>query len=244
MVRFWLIVLGALLGALPLAAPTTAAAQFGGDDPEEDDEDTPQTLGRDAFQSGQSKFARGNYGGAADDFREAYQLSPRAELLYNIGECETRDGEPREALLAFDAYLEAISPMHPRRAAIVRRVEALRAEVAWLDAHEGEGPGATPWIVASIGGAVAVAGGILLGVGAADLSTANSAPPFTPPAEVDDARGDAYVLIGVGVGLLTVGLGTLIGGLYWGVTGAPEAPDDPEVEVGLGPGTLHLLGTF
>ncbi|MBW2461270.1 MAG: hypothetical protein JRH11_06460, partial [Deltaproteobacteria bacterium] len=161
MARFWLIVLATLLSALPLAAPTSAAAQFGGDDPEADDEDTPQTLSRDAFQSGQSKFARGNYGGAADDFREAYQLSPRAELLYNIGECEYRDDEPREALPAFEAYLEAISTTHPRRAAIVRRVEALRAEIAWLDAHEGEGPGAAPWIVASIGGAVAIAGAVL-----------------------------------------------------------------------------------
>ncbi|MBW2464243.1 MAG: hypothetical protein JRH11_21520, partial [Deltaproteobacteria bacterium] len=101
-----------------------------------------------------------------------------------------------------------------------------------------------PWIVASIGGAVAIAGAVLVGVGAADLTTANSAPPRTPPAEVDDARGDAYVLIGVGVGLLTAGLGTLIGGLYWGLTSGPEAPGDPEVEVGLGPGTLHLRGSF
>lgn len=245
MTRWWP---AALLGALSLTVPAAAAAQFGGDDPDadeaEDEEDTPEELSRDAFQSGQSKFARGNYSGAASSFREAYQISPRPELLYNIGECEDRDDEPVAALAAFEAYLAAISPVHPRRGGIERRIERLRITAAQREASDREGPGSTPWIVAAIGGAAAVAGGVLLGVGAADLSAANSAPAATPPSEVDSSRDTAYILIGVGVGFLVAGLGTLIGGLYWGLTSPRGGAEEPTVEVGAGLGSLHLRGAF
>ena len=76
------------------------------------------------------------------------------------------------------------------------------------------------------------------------MAAANAPPPLgTPPGEVAQARSNAEILIGVGIGLLAVGLATLTGGLYWGLASG-ERSLEPEVEIGLGPGSLHLRGTF
>jgi tetratricopeptide (TPR) repeat protein len=169
-----------------------------------------------AFHAGQAAFQRGHYTDAMESFREAYRLDPRPELLYDIGESAHRAGLLHDALEAFEAYLEQISDVHPRRAAISRKVTELRAAIARGDADAADGPGAAPWIIAGVGGALFVAGGICLGAGIAESSAAND--PGRPPAEMESARTTANALIGTSIALLSLGALGLAGGLFWGLS--------------------------
>jgi tetratricopeptide (TPR) repeat protein len=169
-----------------------------------------------AFRAGQAAFQRGHYTDALESFREAYRLDPRPELLYDIGESALRAERLHDALEAFETYLEQVSDVHPRRAAVSRKVTELRAAIARGDADAAEGPGAAPWIVAGVGGALVVAGGILLGAGIAESSAAED--PSRPPTGMENARRTANALIGTSIALLVLGALGLAGGLYWGLS--------------------------
>jgi tetratricopeptide (TPR) repeat protein len=59
---------------------------------------------------------------ALEEYTAAYQIEPRPELLFHIGQCHRRLGRPEEALFFFRGYLERV-PDAPDRA----QVEALAA---------------------------------------------------------------------------------------------------------------------
>jgi len=206
-----------------------------------------ETDAQSAFRSGQSKFQRENYSGAMESFREAYAIDPRPELLYNIGESADRADLLVDALEAFEAYLAEISDVHPRRRAIERRVVELRDAIARGEGDDGDA-GAGPWVIAGLGAASAITGGILLGVGIAERSAADNPEPGTPPAEVEDQRSRANTMTGVGIAMLTVGALALAGGLYWGVSsgssGRGDGSEDAEVEVAVGPASVLVRGRF
>ena len=58
------------------------------------------------FEAGRVAFSRGRYERALENFREAYALSARAELLYNIGTALDRLRRDAEAIEAFEEFLE------------------------------------------------------------------------------------------------------------------------------------------
>lgn len=80
--------------ALPqaaLAAPKVSAA----------DDAKARTL----YKQGDKAYAEGNYEAALDAFQQAYELSHRELLLYNIGNTYERLGKPKEAADALEQYL-------------------------------------------------------------------------------------------------------------------------------------------
>jgi hypothetical protein len=81
------------------------------------------------FTAGQLAYQAGRFDSALTQFTRAYELSHRAELLYNIGQCQDFLRHDAEALAAFEAYLAAV-PAAPTRAVVEARVVALRAAVA------------------------------------------------------------------------------------------------------------------
>jgi tetratricopeptide (TPR) repeat protein len=92
-------------------------------------ESTTDHDARVAFESGHLAFAEGRYDDALVDFTRAYELSHRAELLYNIGLAADRLRRDAEAIEAFEAYLAAL-PEAENRAEVQRRLRALRDAVA------------------------------------------------------------------------------------------------------------------
>ncbi len=168
--------LGVAVSILALLPGPRAHAQ--GSAPGRDDE------AREVFERGRAAYARGEYEGALAAFQEAYELSERPELLYNIGQTADRLRRDREALEAFDGYLAAL-PDAPNRAEVDARARVLREQIARDDALRVEAerarqPREDPpiveawWFWTLIGVAVVGAG---VGIGFAVGSHDEIAPP-------------------------------------------------------------------
>ena len=84
---------------------------------------------RSLFEAGRTAFRDERFADALGHFRRAYELSRRAELLYNIGTSEDRLRHDEAALEAFEAYLAAL-PDAENRAEVEGRIELLRASIA------------------------------------------------------------------------------------------------------------------
>lgn len=106
------------------------------------DTDTEAARSRDVqarslFLLGETAFSNGLYAEALDHFERAYELSPRPQLLYNIGASADRLRQNEKALLSFVEYLEAL-PQAPNRNAVEARLRVLREEIEREDALEAE----------------------------------------------------------------------------------------------------------
>jgi len=94
---------------------------------------TEQMEGRDAqaraaYQIAAAAFTEGQFERALTQFQRAYELSPRPQLLFNIGTTHDRLRHSEPALQAFERYLAAV-PDAPNRASVLARLDALRADV-------------------------------------------------------------------------------------------------------------------
>lgn len=89
------------------------------------------------FEAGKVAYEDGRYADALGYFERAYELSQRVALQYNLGLAYDRLRRDREALAAFEAYLEAdADPM--RSAEVENRVRALREHLAAEDAAQAQ----------------------------------------------------------------------------------------------------------
>ena len=86
------------------------------------------------FQRAREAFVGGDYEEALRLFRQAYELSPRPVLLYNIAATLDRLRRDAEAVEALQAYLEA-DPEAPERAEIEARIRVLQAGIAEREAE-------------------------------------------------------------------------------------------------------------
>ena len=59
------------------------------------------------FRAGRSAYTDERYDDALEHFRAAYTLSPRDELLFNIGQAAEKAGQVELAIEYFESYLEA-----------------------------------------------------------------------------------------------------------------------------------------
>jgi tetratricopeptide (TPR) repeat protein len=109
-----------------------ALAQPGADEPGPTNEDQAARL---LFQSAREAFAVGEYERALSGFQQAYDLSRRPALLYNIGTTLDRLRRDDEALAIFEQFLRE-DPETPNRAEIESRVAQLRAGIQARHARE------------------------------------------------------------------------------------------------------------
>jgi tetratricopeptide (TPR) repeat protein len=275
--------------ALVLSGGTAHAAPY----PE--CERTPSSSDVDAakglHKAAEQYYAKGRYDKAIQSWLEAYGFDCRAHgLLINIGNAYEKLGETKKAVEAFETYLARTGD--DADATIVDKVKNLKELLALQEQKEPEvkpdplpspkppppppanggdkgtpdaGPGPYPWVLVGIGGAVAIAGGVLLGVGLKNESDANDA---CPPCENDDCteppppnRGncptdiaekgnEALRLQPAGGVMLGVGGAAIIGGILWYELGssAAESQDEANLRVvpNVGPGFsgLTLTGRF
>jgi tetratricopeptide (TPR) repeat protein len=76
------------------------------------------------FQAGREAFEGGRYEAALARWQEAYDLSSRSTLLYNIGLAQDRLRQDDKALASFKAYLEQV-PDSENRQEVEGRIKAL-----------------------------------------------------------------------------------------------------------------------
>lgn len=215
------------------------------------------------FEHGRKAFGEGDYRGAWGFFHNAYRLSGRAQLLYNIGQTADRLGRDTEALTAFRMYLERL-PNADNKRDVQNRIHALEERVK--DAERVPPPPGTVEGEAQ--------------PSAADATTVSSpspppaaeppAPPQPKAAEPRPTRSGFFLRIGLGIGLRRDGIsggtdgtvsgigfagefafgwtllpGFVVGGaLYSDLASSPTFKSDSGVEQELGSAHLTMLGAM
>lgn len=159
-----------------------------------------ETRARELFQLGDRMYASGRYDLAISAFEEAYDLSPRPLLLFNLANAQERAGYLAAAVESLERY----APNAPREElpTLRGRIEALRARVAAEREREEqlqalrdqanssqavatttpvpvepaeEGPDLLlPIVVLSAGGVLAAVGGVFAGLALDARGTAQS----------------------------------------------------------------------
>jgi tetratricopeptide (TPR) repeat protein len=77
------------------------------------------------FNTGQVNYEHGRFADAAREFEEAYRLSGKAPLLYNVGKSYDGSNDFAHALDAYQRFLAAAPPDNPDRDFSQKRVEML-----------------------------------------------------------------------------------------------------------------------
>ena len=241
-----------LVGAVVLLAPGVASAQAGDvEQPAATDDEA-----RGLFLAGQAAYGRADFDAALGHFERAYELSGRAELLFNIGLAAQRARRRERALEAFREYLRLV-PDAPNRADVEARIAEVEELVAASpDAPpdgpsdgssattvEGDGPGALPWVVIAGSAAVAIGGGVLLVLSGSAVSNVEDAPEGTPWTDVSGSYDSAPLLSTIGVVMLAAGVvGAGVGVVLLSSGGSSTESD--AVALRLLPGGVTLGGRF
>jgi hypothetical protein len=106
----------AAVGALMLAAPAARA-------------DNPSREAGKHFQRGVDLYGDGDFRGALVEFKKAYAVWPRANVLYDIGQTEFQLLDYAEALKTMERYLAETGPNAAHRSEVEATVETLRGRV-------------------------------------------------------------------------------------------------------------------
>jgi tetratricopeptide (TPR) repeat protein len=84
--------------------------------------------GRARFEAGRIAFIQRRFEDALEDFRRAYELTRRSQLLYNIGAAADRLRQDQAALQAYERFLDEV-PDAPTRDEVESRITMLRMAV-------------------------------------------------------------------------------------------------------------------
>ncbi len=216
------------------------------------------------FHAGSDYYERGDYENALRELTIAYEMSDRAELLYNIGACHERMAAWGEAARFYEAYLSAL-PDVENRDAIGERIARLRERAVAPDAGpeavpapaadetsgdptpeptsetSGGGPHPVAFVVLGAGAlglaTFAVLGGLTL---AEDQSLASECGTACSPARASTLESlalGADISLGIGAALAVVGVVLLF-------TTNDGSGSSETAALRVGPGGLSLEGTF
>jgi len=249
---------------LTLSAP--AAAEYPPCDKTPSASDVEAAKGM--HKAAEQYYARARYDKAIASWEEAYGFDCTAHrLLINIGNAHEKLGNTSQAIEAFETYIERMGSAADQT--IVEKVKNLR-ELLRKEPDPNpkpgpappppppkpvpnpnggdEGAGIAPWIVVGVGGAVAIVGGVVLGIGIQkEAKAADECPdrgdgaPCSPEIANDGNLG-IRMQIGGGVAL-GVGLATAAGGLVWWALTMPSSDDEPAA-AGLELGPLSIQPDF
>jgi len=112
-------------GTVPQSARAQEAAPA---DAEADDATSAEDQARELFNRGAQAFDEGRYDAALGYFEDAYRISERHLLLYNIGQAQDRLRRDEEALATFRRYLEIVEDP-PYRLQVESRIRNLEESV-------------------------------------------------------------------------------------------------------------------
>ncbi len=234
---------GAVVVAALLSWAAGAAAQ--------DTESPAIREARQRFEMAEELFERGDYASALTEWERVHALMEghpnRNYVLYNIARAYEELRRDSDAIGQYERFLAETGEAAPMRAEAQQRLRELRLRLS-LDARGGGGgfaPSPVGIVVASIGAAALVAGGVLGGVALADDTSARAACEGTRcTPEAFAALGDAHVLANVADGLLFGGLAVVATGVVLTfVLGSTEAPPVAALCTGEGCG-VFVQGRF
>ncbi len=175
-------------------------------------DETDDARARELYDNGATLYDEGRYEDAIAAWNEAYRLSNRATLLFNIAQAEERLGRYREALDHLNRYRAFASSNE--RETLDRRIANLERRLAETEANPANPTTTTPpvqvttptpekpkarvlpWVFLGVGGASAVTGGIFAGMAGADRTEAkglcveNGGNVFCPTEATDALAGD------------------------------------------------------
>ncbi len=113
--------------ALVLATSTlTSAVAFAQENPATVPEE-PQARAAALFAEAEAHYVAGDVAGALASMQASYEISKRAELLFNLGELRRELGQCVEARESYTAYLQQVAES-PHRERAVRALDILRVE--------------------------------------------------------------------------------------------------------------------
>ena len=217
------------------------------------------------FEQSVAAYRAGRFADAATLLREAYGLEPAPVLQYNLARALDADGQLVAARDAYRRYL-AEEPDADQRASCERRIEVLTTQIDASEAAsaqaapggptvEGAAPEATstsgppassgpdltaPMVVVGLGAAIAIGGGVLVGVGSERHGVAVLEPVSLRAAEIES---EALVLRDAGVALLAIGGAAVAAGAIWATVASFEA-GETEVEARIGPTGVSVRSRF
>lgn len=211
---------------------------------------------RDLFREGDELYAQGRYEEALANFEEAYELSQRPLLLYNIANAQERAGAWDDAIATLERYLPHAYEAEQER--IESRIASLRRRAARLrEMREREAQGLRPE-PRELGGPLLVsASAALIGGGIALALLANAARndledecekvdgrQICMSGASDSADRDLRMSVGADV-LFIAAAGTLALGL-WQLLRKDEDDELLEIDAGASPtaGMVRLRGRF
>ncbi len=99
--------------------------------------------GKAHYQAGASYFAEARYEDALREFNEAYRLSKRPPLLFNISLCQERVGRLDDAVASLERYLKE-DPAISDRSVVEARLHNLREQKVRADAAKEPAPPPAP----------------------------------------------------------------------------------------------------
>jgi tetratricopeptide (TPR) repeat protein len=265
--------LAAGLAALLWCSAATAQTRYPECDHTPSDSDVDAAKG--LHKAAEQYYAKARYDRAIQSWNEAYGFDCRAHgLLINIGNAYEKLGETKKAVDAFETYLartgDSADPTVRDKVAnlkeLIQRqpqppappspdpapVPKPRPKPKPPNGDGGdEGPNPYPWVVVGIGGAVAIAGGVLLGLGIRNENIAASDCPDRKDCDDPDAArlgNQGIAMQRAGAVMLGVGGAAILGGILWFVldSSSSESAKETTLVPTLSPhfSGLTLSGSF
>jgi len=201
------------------------------------------------FEKSVQAYRAGDFAKAVGLLKQAYALKPAPVLMYNLARAHEGLGQLDEAVRAYEDYL-AKEPKPQDRGAIEKKVATLKAQIAErermkreqeeqarraAEAPPPEKRSPVPWIVAGIGGAVVIGGGVVMIMAKSKHDEADSEPMQTKTVALAE---DAKSLSTVGSVVMLGGAAILATGVVWALV-APKRAADPSAA-----GIKPALGGF
>lgn len=217
------------------------------------------------FEAGRNLYDAGAFERAGREFEEAYRLSSRPELLYNVYVAHRDAGNVGKAAAALRQYLDEMEEA-PDRVNLEARLQSLEEQAAALEAAEQarlaeeearaeaetsagtpdpepqpveeSGPNIVPWVIAGVGAAALIAGAVtgVMALGAvSDIEEQCPDDACEPDFDLAGERDDARTLVRATDFLLLGGTLLVAGGLAWALLGVDDEERAP-VAAACGPG--------
>ncbi len=232
------------LAVVPVGAAHAQSAEAEGDanDDAMIEQDQNDAEAHVLFNHGRVAMAEGRFEEALQFFERSYALSGRPELLYNIGMVHDRLRHDEEAISSFRRFLQE-APDVQNRAEVERRIAVLQDAVQSGDAEgegEEEGIDLGGLILSSAGGAVLVAGVVMVAIAAADVSSVENAADGSSWSSVSGAYDRSQPLSIAGIAAIAAG--AIAAGI--GVVLLLTRGRGSETAVSIGPGGVSLRGRF
>lgn len=179
----------------------------------------------------------------ADDARRS-EVEERVRVLERMGVQASTDDTLRTSPSS-DSAMENVVDSAPAPVEPTVATEGDATETDVDQAGSDTGPGVAPWILVGGGAALLVGGAIMMGVGVSEADRVTGAPMGSSWSELEGSASNANLYWGVGIGLASVGLAAVTGGLVWDLVVADSSDDErASARLRVGPSSLVVEGTF